>query len=347
MTLLAIGLLMILSVLGAFFGAQQAKLFFNSIPLVVYWFGLALLLTACFIKFPRMLRKPGLFMIHLGCLLVLAGGLWSSQMGHQLGERLFGIRKIPSGYMVIFEGDTENHIMQEDFKGRLGELPFGIKLNDFRLEYYEADVDSVPRLYIQTKEGLNLQLAAKVGEEISLGLDESKLKVLRTFKNFKILTENGQMVIKDGDQGGENPAVEVEIEIPDGNSYTRFVFENFRAFNLGQNRDGLQLGYVSKRPPIVSGFFSDVVIIENGKDKISKTIEVNRPLHYGGYHFYQNSYDAEAGEYTILSVVSDSGLYGVYAGYWLLCLGVLWQFWLRRITPGVNISKAKTKVLVQ
>lgn len=324
-------LLIFLSVYGAFIGAERAQIFFNSFPLSVYWCGLAILLVVGFFKFPRLLHKPGLFMIHAGCLLVLAGSMWGSQTGHRLGERFLGIRKIPKGYMLISEGNTESRVMNENFRQLLGELPFSIKLNDFRLEYYEADEDQVPQLYIQTKEGQYLQLVAKAGEEVSLGQGKGKLKVLRTFGNFKIQTENGKTIVTDEGQGQENPAVEVEIEASDGSSYMRYVFERFAGFSHSEDGAGLQLSYVVEGPRIIRDYFSDLVIIEEGKEVISKTIEVNHPLHYAGYHFYQDSYDSEAGEYTILSVTSDSGLYAVYGGYWLLSLGVFWQFWFRHI----------------
>ena len=345
LVLVVIGLLAALSVLGAFCGAERAKLLFNSIPLGVYWYGVAVLLIVGFIEFPRLLHKPGLLMIHTGCLLLLAGSMWSSEAGHRLSKRLFGVQKIPSGYIVIPEGNSEKHVVAEDFKQQLGELPFSIRLKDFRLEYYETDEESVPRLYIKTQKGQDLQLVAKAGEEISLGQGSGKLKVVRTFRNFKIGIEDGEMVVTDEEQQGENPAVEVQIEVPDGNGYTRYAFERFAGFNHGEN--GLQLSYVSQGPRVIRDYLSDVVVIKDGKEVTSKTIEVNHPLHYGGYHFYQHSYDSEAGKYTILSVTSDSGLYAVYGGYWLLCLGVLWQFWFRHITIGLKMSIVKTKVLIQ
>lgn len=337
--LVVIGLLAVLSVLGAFCGAQKAKLLFNSIPLGVYWYGLAVLLVVGFVEFPRLLHKPRLFMIHAGCLLVLAGSMWSSEAGHRLASRFLGIDKIPSGYMVIYEGHSEYNIVAKDLK-HLGQLPFSIKLNDFRLEYYQTDEDPVPQLYIKTQEGQNLQLVTKAGEEISLGRGRGKLKVVRTFRNFKILIENGGKIVTDEGQETKNPAVEVEIEVPDGNSYTRYVFERFAGFNHGEDEDGLQLSYAPQGQRVIRDYFSDVVVIENGKEVVSKTIEVNYPLHYGGYHFYQHSYDSEEGKYTTLSVTSDSGLYAVYVGYWLLCSGVLWQFWFRHIIGYIKRKKS-------
>ena len=182
-----------------------------------------------------------------------------------------------------------------------------------------------------------MQLVAKAGEEIYLGQGKGKLKVVGTFRNFKIRIEDGKKIVTDEKKEGENPAVEVEIEVPDGNSYTRYVFERFAGHNHDEN--GLQLSYVPQGPRMIRDYFSDVVVIENEKEVASKTIEVNHPLHYGGYHFYQHSYDSEAGKYTILSVTSDSGLYAVYSGYWLLCLGVLWQFWFRHITGHIKSKK--------
>jgi hypothetical protein len=66
LALAAMGLLVMLSVLGAFCGAEKAKHFFNSIPLKIYWCAFAVLLAAGLTEFPRLLRKPPLFLIHTG-----------------------------------------------------------------------------------------------------------------------------------------------------------------------------------------------------------------------------------------------------------------------------------------
>lgn len=75
-------------------------------------------------------------------------------------------------------------------------------------------------------------------------------------------------------------------------------------------------------------YLSDVSVIEDGKVVKRKTIEVNKPLHYGGYYFYQHSFEEQEGQYTVLAVVSDSGLFAVFAGYILLVVGLFWRCWL-------------------
>jgi hypothetical protein len=74
-----------------------------------------------------------------------------------------------------------------------------------------------------------------------------------------------------------------------------------------------------------------LAVVENGRTVAEKNVEVNHPMHYGGYYFYQHSYDAQDSRYSVLMVVSDNGLAFVYAGYAALCVGAVGQFWLRNI----------------
>ncbi len=78
-------------------------------------------------------------------------------------------------------------------------------------------------------------------------------------------------------------------------------------------------------------YISSLAVIENNKTVVEKNVEVNHPLHYGGYYFYQHSYDTQDGRYSVLMVASDSGLAIVYTGYISLCVGVIRHFWLRNI----------------
>jgi hypothetical protein len=227
-------LLIFLSVYGAFIGSYQAKSFFNSPALSAYWLALMALLVTAFAVFCRPIRLPGLFLMHGGCILILAGALWGSGTGLKIQNHLFGTDKIQTGQMTIFEGDAENRIWLEDSgrfdkltAGQTKELPFYIKLKDFRIEYY--------------------------------------------------------------------------------------------------------------KPESVRDYISDIQVIKDGNVVAEKNIEVNHPLHFGGYHFYQSSYDTQANRYTVLSVVSDTGLNLVYAGYLSLCIGVFWHLWIRHIfTKRIN-----------
>jgi hypothetical protein len=331
--LTAIGILIVLSIISAFYGSQRAKLIFNSIPSAFYFCTLAILLATGFIRFRSLVRKPAMFMTHAGFLMVLAGGIWGSQGCHYLRSKLFGSNKIPGGYMVIFEGQSQNKVYTEDFELNLGQLPFSIKLKDFRIEYYESTEPAIPLLLIQTPGGKQLELPAEIGKEISVENPIKKIKITNIFNNFKIRFENGQKIISN-EKEGHNPAVEIKIERSDGTAYTHYVFERFPGFN--HNKDGLVLKYVLHKPMIIRDYLSQAAVIKDGNEVTDKVIELNHPLHYGGYHFYQHSYDSEEGKYTILSMTSDSGLYMVYSGYWLICAGLVWHFWFKRPASSAN-----------
>ena len=77
----------------------------------------------------------------------------------------------------------------------------------------------------------------------------------------------------------------------------------------------------------VKSYQSHVAILEDNRKVGEAVIEVNHPLYWGGYSFYQSSYDAERESYTVLSVVSDSGLAAVYLGMAVLSIGAFWRFW--------------------
>ena len=318
--LVLIMLLTILSIYGAFLGADRAKAFFNSLPLAVYWLALTALFIVGLIVFRRLIRVPGLLFIHAGCILVLAGSLWASQVGHTIQRQLFGIEKIPSGRMAIFEGDRENRVLLENGE-TTQTLPFYIRLKDFKIEYYEPSY-----LHIQTRQGKTWRIPVETGREIPLGQDFGTVRVVRVFESFKIKIEDGISTAFDDPNSPPNPALQVEIKSPAGEVTSRYVFERFPGHVRAE--DELLLRYWR----VIRDYVSELQVIKDDKVVAERNIEVNHPLHFGGYHFYQHSYDAEAGRYTILMVVSDTGLNFVYAGYVMLCASVFWHFWVR-ITP--------------
>jgi len=317
--LVAVIVLTLLSIYGAFLGAERAQAFFNSLPLAVYWFALTALLLAGIAVFRRLVRIPSLLLMHLGSVLVLLGGMWGSQAGHAMQRQLFGIDRVPKGQMAVFEGTQESRVRVED-ANEVRELPFSVRLKDFRMEYYQPGC-----LIVQSRTGQTWKLAAEPGAVLPLGGDRGKIAIRRVFANFRINLEGGRRAPYDA-PGGSNPAVEVVTERPDGSAATGFVFAQFAPIFA----EPVEFAMSYRRT--VRDYVSELEIIEDGKVVAAKDIEVNHPLHYGGYHFYQHSYGRDqASEYTVLLVASDSGLNLVYSGYLMLMGGILWHFWGRRI----------------
>ncbi len=309
-------LLLFLSVYGAFIGAARAQSFINRLPLMVYWIAFMLLLITALTVFRRLVRVPGLLLMHLGCVFILAGSMWASEAGHKLQKKLFGIDKIPAGQMEIYEGHSHNHVILEN--NMVKELPFSVELKDFQIEYYKPAY-----LYIQSRDGQGWKIPVEIGSEFPLGPELGTVKILRTFENFKITTEEGSRKIVDDPQPGLNPALEVQITSPQGQVTTKYVFERFGGHTAPEDKFALSYRRV------ISDYISQLRITKDERIVAEKDIEVNHPLSFGGYRFYQHSYDAEAGQYTVLMVVSDTGVGVVFAGCWMLCIGVFWHMWLR------------------
>ncbi|MGA2092204.1 MAG: cytochrome c biogenesis protein ResB [Sedimentisphaerales bacterium] len=316
LALLLILLLTAFSIYGAFLGADNAKVFFNSLPMSIYWLTLGLVFIAGIVFFSRLHSPVGSFATHFGCLLVLAGGFWGSQAGIKIHNYFSGTNGIiHSGQMYINKGQSQRLVMTES-EGEQ-ELPFAIRLVNFVIEYYEPG-----ELIIKTLDGTGFKVPAESGQKFNPGPNLGTVTIVRQFEKFRILLEDGKKTAIDDPNGGPNPALELLLKNPDGTETTKYVFERF----AGHTNPNDKLRFIYVRT--IRDYISDVEVVINNVVLDRKRIEVNKPLHFGGYLFYQQGYDSEAGQYTILGVVSDTGLTAVHIGFFLLCAGLFWNFWL-------------------
>ncbi len=325
---ITIATLTVLSVYGAFLGSDRAQAFFNSVPVAVYWGLFIVLLGVGIVVFRRLLWVPSLLLMHLGGILVLVGGMWGSSLAYDLRQRFRGDETVRKGQMAILEGTSENRVMVVD-SNDIHELPFAVRLRDFRIEHYEPG-----DLYVYSRQGQRWKLPAEAGQSVALGDDLGSVTIQRVFRNFKMDISGDERIAYDA-PGGSNPALEVAIRKPNGSTARRYVFLD----RMGHSSpdDPLIMAYERS----VRDFISELEVLQDGLVVASKDIEVNHPLHYGGYHFYQHSYGQnQMGEYTVLMVVSDAGLNVVYTGYAMLIVGVFWHFWVRRFGTALKARGA-------
>ncbi len=456
--------LTVLSVAGAFRGAQRAAALFNSAPLIAFWILLVGSLAAGFFAFKRLIRSPGLLSMHVGALLILLGSMYGSAKGHEVANRLFGSRKVQSGYVVVREGKASNSIIDGE-QSEIGRLPFSVHLKDFWLEHYEPEgggwnlfvqvpgdhsggeeggeeagsggwhreavawkigedvglphlgatlrvldylpsaraefaEDSEPLLKITRSDGEAVVLAAEVGQKVSLEDPKLTVRIVKVFSNLRVVGSGENVDVVDQPGPAKNPALQVEVQKEDGTIAYGYVMPHFQMHE--QVAEGLELEYsfpeavgaeadpesglpamhvlvtykgmelrewliATGSAPVqldlrhlahvggsqpedhdhtvggsslyllkslgqISDYKSDVSVLEEGEVMERKVIELNDPLHYGGYHLYQHSYDPQNQSYTVLSVTSDSGLWMVYVGFFLLCAGVFLRLWLRPVS---------------
>lgn len=326
-------------------GAAYAKALFNSAPLVVFWFLLAAVLLVGFVAFRTLIRRPGLLAMHLGSLLVLAGAMWGSDQGHAVAERLLGARKLPSATMLIQEGETTDALFDARTGRQVGTLPFALRLDDFRIEHYPLPDPAHWDLSVGTLVHRQKALEPwKPGSTFTLPLTDIRVRVLRYLGTSRpVLDDQGNPVAAEPDPDAKGPPAMEVLVMAHGSEERGWLVpregEDYAELLLAAQsraRGGLRGGdyvmaqsLILERPEsAVKDYLSDVVVVRDNLDAARKTIEVNHPLHWGGYHLYQVDYDHKAARYTVLLARSDNGLYVVYGGFILLVAGAFWRFWI-------------------
>jgi cytochrome c-type biogenesis protein CcsB len=135
-----------------------------------------------------------------------------------------------------------------------------------------------------------------------------------------LFKEEGQLVLLEGQTSGvvhKAPVngIEGEIRLPFALHLESFEIDTYPG---------------THRP---SMFRSRVVVQDTAKSTaFPAVIEMNKPLSYGGWRFFQSSYHVdESGRTTILSVSKDPGQPIVFLGYGLLVLGMIVVFATRLV----------------
>lgn len=339
-TLSFLAVLTVLSIAGAFIGAERAKVMFTSPPMVAYWVALLVLLLAGFVVFPKLVRRPGLLAAHFGTVLIVFGAMAGSQAGHDAGARIFGRAKVPLSYMIIAEGQDSSVLMDANLAERMGDLPFAIRLNRFWIEHYPPEGKNWILQWVawvpadantgQPQEVLEGQLPWEVGSDMEVPYTQARVNIVGLDA-----AANGQPRLKVR-LNIEGRSRETVIEPAPGQLMKSLSVTEALGLSAGeQAADEVRLLFREPEGD-VRDYKSDLSVLKDGNEVARKVIEVNDPLHYGGYHFYQNAYRIDQEQYTILGVVSDTGLELVYAGFVLLCGGVFYQFWLEPIVAAIR-----------
>ena len=142
-----------------------------------------------------------------------------------------------------------------------------------------------------------------------------------------------------GEHAG-NPAVLIEMEGPRG-KVAEWVFAHTPPHWYPDNNFAV---LYEKSGMEIKDYKSILRVVENGKDMVTKTIEVNNSLKYKGFVFYQSSYDPEGERYTGLQVTKNPGLLVVYTGFIMLCVGIVFIFYVkpflrRKLKKGKKIEE--------
>lgn len=227
--------------------------------------------------------------------------------------------------MHLNEGETTK--VAQDHYGNTYEMPFALKLNDFKIEEYPPKMGIVDMI-----QG---GIAGKEHEsyfEVSEGYTGKFEKL-----NFEVVSYlpdaapfEGKYVAYDGE--GSAPAAYVMFRNEKGDSVKAGWICAGNAFQERMmleidNRNGVVM-----IPPTAKEYSSEVELISSEGTEAYKLI-VNKPIFVQGWKIYQLGYDERYGKHSKLSIVEavrDPWLVIVYIGIFMVIAGSLYIFWVGR-----------------
>ncbi len=312
------------------------KMFFSGfilwagpVPLPGFYVFAAILTFSVLLKFllnsEWTLKKSGINLTHLGVLVLLGGGLVTALTARE-------------GYMMIAEGDASPYVY--DYTRReLFIFENDNLLRTVSFENLNAAVTGLPFNLNPIKQCTNCDIQQRESEE----------------KKFKGMAQFMALSPKPSEKEPEQNISGVTLEITgtqkgDG---TYIAFEGMpkpieltargRTYKImfGRQQRLLPFGiklldFTKENYPGLDkarAYSSDIVILD-GDLSWPARIEMNAPLRYKGYTFYQSSFDeGPQGEATVLSVVENKGRIFPYIGTALVAAGLLLHLFFMRKSP--------------
>lgn len=260
---------------------------------------LAANIAACSLR--RLKTAPLHFLLlHAGLVAVIAGAFASRALRFE-------------AQLPLHTGETSDLAYRDGVPWR---LPFSVKLEDFRLEYYR---EPLGRLVVE--EGTERrEFDAAEGAVIELPESSATIKVLRLARDFGLGA--GNRVVEKSPYW-HNPAAQLEITAG-GRKKKLWFFSNFPGMHDG----ALPFrAYYALEQAEIKNFTSSVAVSAGGAETRAE-IAVNRPFKFMGCTLFQTSYDPADAGYSLLTVTRDRGLWVVYCGFIMLLSGVL--LWLKQ-----------------
>lgn len=270
------------------FAALHAFLLINLL-LILYRFSLA------------KRKRYSVLLLHASFVVILLGAALTRYIGFE-------------GMLHIREGES-NSVMQSSEKFLLVRALKGDVNKEFSAVYYDFP----------------LQVSYLYSKDFTYDLDIGDETITFSYGGFEHSSNpkdnQSRLLINIGYKGNQQT-----IAVRDG-QFKRFLFGDIR-FMVGWGKRDIELPFAIKledfeleRYPgshAPSSYSSHVVVIDDQKGiTMPYHIYMNHTLDYGGYRFFQESYDPdELG--TRLSVNNDPGKIPTYIGYTMLIIAFIW-----------------------
>jgi cytochrome c biogenesis protein len=268
----------------------------------------------------------GVFVVHLGVLLLIAGGLAGA---------IFGVQ----GYVEIAEGDTVNTMQ---FRGGKGAetLPFAIRCDRFTVENYEDGAPKVFRsdLTFLEKGKVVRQGALLVNHPIAFG-------GLRFYQSSYGVLPGGRLALSyvrgTGKADERETAVGDRFSLPGGEGEVEVIRAENDLMRMGP---AVKLSVTSTRGNVQFWVFENIERIKSANPGVLAQVPLMNPGLFAPYLFSIQ----KKGErfYTVLQAARDPGVPLVAGGAALLVAGLMITFFFshRRFRIVLKEEKDKSRI---
>jgi hypothetical protein len=186
---------------------------------------------------------------------------------------------------------------------------------EHRVAYYRAEEVPCP----DGKPDLEFRLKASFDPEVGVkhllpGGDSFRIKTLAP----EYGTEGKEM---------KNPAALLEVRIDGDWIESPLLFAHQPGKNSVRVGDRGALVF-EKRNQETKADVSNVTVVDGGKDAATARVLVNDPFTYKGWTFYQAECNPNDPTFSGLQAVRDPGVNWVFLGFFLICVGVAWMFYV-------------------
>ncbi len=330
---------------GAVIVALRLDDIFHGLPfaLVMALFGAAVFASAT-LRWPVKARNAGFFVCHVGLLTSLVGASASTLFARR-GMVWLPERGESASAVVIEKGPDAGKPAPLGFDIRLDQFDLDTYHSEYRIGFYvaEPDVDAQGRAVMATR----LKTSFDACKDARCAQPDTARHVLPGGDTFRVKAwypDYARVARPEGITHGtlsnewKNPAALVEWTAA-GRTREELVFAVRPQWLVVQpERSALMF---EKRQEEAKAYTSHVTVTQ-GAEKRSAIVNVNEPLTAFGWTFYQNSYrpKEQAGRnYSGLEAVHDPGVPWVFTGFFLICVGVAYMFY---VEPRLKGRKSAT-----
>jgi len=310
-------------VVGRLIVALRFDDIFHGLPfaLLMALFGASVMASATR-RFPVKLRNAGFFITHVGLMTSLAGAAASATLA------LHGRIDLHAG------GETATHVRVtkgNQATGEIAALGFDLRLDRFEAPSYESEfrIGYYEQTEIADERGARAEWKLKASFDPDLakhrlpGGDSFQLKGI--YPDFRPVPDPATQQVAYGSASKEwrNPAVAIQVHTGGLPKEQLMVAARPTAAHLSPTRALV----FEKRGDEKRAYISHVTALR-GSESIQSVISVNEPFTNNGWALYQVNYNPEDPTYSGLDAVYDPGVFWVFTGFVLICLGVFFMFYV-------------------